>query len=110
MIHRALFALGLFASSVLIASSNGSAQNEPTKLTIEAVGATMSFRTLNLSPAAFELAPGQRRTFRVKPGRYVVVQAPPIEGSLQVSCSDGASSMEYDLSAGESLTCTFTAS
>jgi hypothetical protein len=79
-------------------------------LTIVARGAPMEFRTLNMATTAFGLADGTQRTFKLRPGDYVVVQAPPVEGfTLRVACSDAVSSMDYDLSAGERLTCTFIA-
>jgi hypothetical protein len=82
----------------------------------------MEFRTMGLPETGFTLAPGASKVFRrLAPGTYVVVQAPPvgvatqvgenewtIEGGLQISCSDGESSNQYDLIAGENLTCTFT--
>jgi hypothetical protein len=82
----------------------------------------MEFRTLGLPSTVFTLSAGGSRTFnKLQPGTYVVVQAPPvgvatqvgenewtIEGGLQITCSDGISGNQYDLVAGENLTCTFT--
>ncbi len=83
----------------------------------------MEFQTLGMSPGSFNLDSGESRTWVLKPGRYVVVQAPPIgvatqvgpneytiEGGLQIECSDGTSSNQYDLETGDNLTCVFTAS
>lgn len=105
------------------ATPQAGAEAPTAKLTIRAVGATMEFRTIGLVNG-FTLADGQSRTFRrLTPGTYVVVQAPPVgvwteiepdhyevTGGMQITCSDGVSSNQYDLVAGESLTCTFTAS
>ena len=82
----------------------------------------MEFRTIGLNPAAFLVPAGGSRTFQnVKPGTYVVVQAPPvgvrtqvgpdqweIEGGLTIECSDGKPH-QHDLLAGDDVVCTFTA-
>ena len=119
-----LVAAGLFVAAVAMGSPPTSSQAAQgnTKLTIRAVGAAMEFRTMGLPVEAFRLNAGASRTFRrLTPGRYVVVQAPPIgeatqvgpdqwiiESGLRISCSDSASSNQYDLVAGQQLTCTFT--
>ena len=77
---------------------------------------------MGLPAPAFTLSDGAQRMFRRLPaGTYVVVQAPPVgvytqvgenqwavDSSVSVKCSDGVSTNQYDLSAGEQLTCTFT--
>lgn len=99
---------GLAAAIALTVSTQASAQDSA-RLRIEAIGADLEFRTLNLSPDSFVVPSGESRTFQnLKPDRYVVVQAPPTSGTLTVQCSDGVSNMEYDLQAGDDLTCTFT--
>jgi len=65
--------------------------------------ATMEFRTLGLPLGAFT---GPHTFNRLQPGRYVVVQAPPVPGVLQVSCTNGQT-MQQDLVAGDDVTCTF---
>jgi hypothetical protein len=115
----ALLALtAIVGSNAVIGNAASSA-----RLTVIAADATMEFRTLNLNPGAFTLAAGGSRTWQnLKPGRYVVVQAPPlgmatqvgpnewtIEGGTSIHCTDGTSSNEYHLEAGDDLTCTFTA-
>jgi hypothetical protein len=79
------------------------------RLTISAQGAAMNFVTMGFNPGAFGLGDGAFRTFTLKPGSYVVVQAPPVIGyDLQVVCSDGGGPA-VSLQAGEQLTCTFIA-
>jgi hypothetical protein len=78
----------------------------------------MEFRTLGLSPGAFA---GSRTFHNLAPGRYVVVQAPPVgvytqvgpgqwtvESGLTITCSDGVSGNQYDLAAGDNVVCTYT--
>jgi hypothetical protein len=79
-------------------------------LTITASGADMEFRSIGLNPDGFLVRDGDSRTWQnLKPDTYVVVQAPPWGGGLSVECSDGVSSHQYDLAAGDDLSCTFTA-
>ena len=92
-------------------AASAGAENAPsTRLTVRGVGAEMEFRTLGLRQTGFTLADGGSRSWNLRPGRYVVVQAPPWGGGLQISCSDGVSMNEYIIEAGDAdLTCTFTA-
>jgi len=104
--------LALAGSILLVAGPTAAAVGRAPQpqLTIRAQGAAMEFRTMNMNTTAFRLAAGAQRTFKLKPGRYVVVQAPPLAGhGLQMTCSDGVSANQYDLEAGERLTCTFIA-
>ena len=119
--RRLLLVAGLALAGCVAPSAGATAPN--TRLTIRAQGAAMEFRTLGLPTPAFTLPAGGSRTWKnLAPGTYVVVQAPPIgaatqvgenewtiEGGLQITCSDGVSMNEYELTAGERLTCTFTA-
>ena len=107
--RRAVLALAL-AAVVSVMPSTSEAGSAGARLRIVAAGARMEFRTLNLKPTAFSLTDGGSRTFKnLKPDTYVVVQAPPLPGGVNVQCSDGVSTTEYDLGAGDDLTCTFTA-
>ena len=110
MMRRLMLVAGL-AIAALVASTSlqsEAAQGSP-RLRIVAQGATLEFRTLGLKQTGFTLASGSSKSWVLKPGRYVVVQAPPWGGGLQIACSDGVSSNEYILEAGGNLTCTFTA-
>lgn len=81
------------------------------RLTIVAVnpdGTLMEFRTLGLRVTAFNLANGGRRTFNVKAGTYVVVQAPPLAGQLSVDCTGTDDFIEVTLANGDNVTCTYT--
>jgi hypothetical protein len=115
--------LAVLALAVITVGGTAHADAPTTaRLTITAVGADMEFRTIGLTPG-FTLTAGQSRTFRrLPPGTYVVIQAPPVgvwtqvgpnqwevTGGMQIQCSDGASSNQYDLVAGDQLSCTFTA-
>jgi hypothetical protein len=97
------------ALSALVAQHSSADAPTTARLTIAAVGADMEFRTLGGIDPAFTVLNGQRRVFRrLPPGRYVVVQAPPVVTvGLRIQCSDGVSSNQYDLQAGDALTCTF---
>jgi hypothetical protein len=82
------------------------------RLFITAKGAPMRFATLGLGvdTTGFTLQAGQTRLFRrLQPGTYVVVQVPPFTPRLQVRCSDGKSNIEYNLKAGDNLTCVYDA-
>jgi hypothetical protein len=103
-----LAAAALLTATVAYGAPSDAAR--PARLHIRAVGATLEFRTLGLPDPAFTLNAGQTKTWRgLAPGRYVVVQAPPRPGGLQITCTDGHSAMQYDLAVGDNLTCTFTA-
>lgn len=123
-VRRLLLLAGLAIVGFVASEQMQSEALAPTaRLTIRAQGSAMEFRSLGLPSPAFRLSAGSSRTWKnLPPGTYVVVQAPPvgvatqvaenewsIEGGLQISCSDGESSNEYVLTAGERLTCTFTA-
>jgi hypothetical protein len=103
----------LAGSILLVAGPVRAADPSRASLTIRAVApgdpVGIEFRSLGLSPDAFVVADGAERVFRnLKPGRYVVVQAPPRDGwSLRMQCSDGESTNEYHLT-DEHLVCTFT--
>ena len=110
---RPILAIALAGIAVAVMpSAQPTLADAPTtaRLTITAQGAPMEFRTLGLVTTGFTLADGTSRVFRrLPPGRYVVVQAPPWGGGLSVHCSDDVSNMQYDLVAGDDLTCTFIA-
>ena len=94
----------------VIAGAQPSRADSPdtARLTIRVVGADMEFRTLGGIDPAFMIPADRSVTFRrLDPGRYVVVQAPPHGGDLWIRCSDGTSMNQYDLDAGEDLTCIF---
>ena len=63
----------------------------------------MPFLTIGLSPGVFT---GSRTFNNLKPGTYTVVQAPPVEGVLTVSCTNGGGRQQV-LVAGDDVTCTF---
>lgn len=96
----------IVAASVLLASGSATGAGAPA-LHIVNDGSTARFVTLNLSPDSFTLGPGGVRHFNnLKPGRYVVVQAPPLPGPLQIACTnDGAN--EVILAVGDNVTCTY---
>jgi hypothetical protein len=106
----------LLAGSILLVAGPVSANAGPSKatLTIRAVApgdpVGIEFRSMGLVPDSFVVPDGGEQVFaNLKPGRYVVVQAPPRDGwDLRVQCSDGESSNQYDLTRGERLVCTFT--
>lgn len=102
-------AAGLVVAAIAVGTSSQAEQGSA-KLTIKAEGDALEFRTLGLSPSAFLVPAGGARIFQnLKPGRYVVVQAPPLPGrGLRMQCSDGESMNQYDLVAGDDLVCTFT--
>jgi len=103
-------ALLAFASIGVVTRSSVVAAPTTASLHVRAVGATMEFRTLGLPGFKFTLRDGRSKTWTgLSPGRYVVVQAPPWGGGLRIQCSDGVSANQYNLSAGQNLTCTFIA-
>ena len=56
----------------------------------------------------FLLSDGGQRTFdNLEPGTYSVSEADPTPWTSSASCSDGSSPGSIDLSAGETVTCTF---
>lgn len=114
-------ALAGIAAAVYTGAQHSLADNSA-RLSVSVEGVAMEFRTLGLNPAAFNLEPGQSRTWQnLKPGTYVVVQAPPVgtytqlgpnewsvESDLTITCSDG-STHQHDLQAGDDISCSFTA-
>ena len=64
----------------------------------------MPFRTLYLQPGAVNGS----RSWTLAPGNYVVVQAPPVAGTLTVRCTNGQNTYgTIRLAAGADVTCTF---
>src|ERR671922_199592 len=62
-----------------------------------------------LSPSSFSLSNGQQQTFsNVNPGSYSVSETVPSGWDLTKSCSDGSDPSSIGVSAGETVTCTFT--
>ena len=92
--------------SLMLVGGSASAAGAPS-LHIVNDGSTARFVTLNLSPDSFTLGPGEVRHFnKLKPGRYVVYQGPPLPGPLQIDCSNGQGN-EVILAVGDDVTCTF---
>src|ERR671925_300482 len=62
-----------------------------------------------LSPSSFNLKNGEQQTFSdVVPGSYSVSETVPSGWDLTKSCSDGSDPSSIGVSAGETVTCTFT--
>jgi len=75
-------------------------------LTIKVVGVDAEFRTLVLKPSAFTIPADGSRTWKLSPGTYTVVQAPPVAG-VQVVCDRPGSVHVFDLRRGDNVTCTY---
>jgi len=77
--------------------------NKPTTATlvIDAPD-TMSFLTLNFPHTTSFTGP---QTFKLPPGEYVVVQAPPVE-FLRITCDDGSPFL-HQLAAGQVVHCLY---
>jgi hypothetical protein len=87
-----------------VGSAATTAEAAPRRATLRIVApAGMPFVTIGLSPPAFT---GSRTFKNLKPGTYTVVQAPPIGGGVNLSCTNGGTETQV-LLAGDDVTCTF---
>src|SRR4051794_39436777 len=91
-----------------LGSAATTADAAPPRATLRIVAPSgMRFVTdSSLSPPTFS---GSRTFKNLKPGTYTVIQAPPVPGSLAVSCTKSGP-QQIVLTAGDDVTCTFSVS